>query len=191
MASAAWRARSAARRTLADAGALSWMMIKQVLPCSSMGLFVPDERHDTVVGCYAAGNHAGVIRSLTASPGDGIVGWVAGHRRPAVNAEPALDFGLGVASLQPPLLSALAVPLEHDGALVAVLSVYASSRNAFSEDHARLLDLLAPRLAASIASVASRAGVNVEMPKTTVSRQRTGPDLTLLKLTTPNRRATG
>ena len=179
--------------TLADAGALSWMMIKQVLPCSSMGLFVPDERHDTVVGCYAAGNHAGVIRSLTASPGDGIVGWVAGHRRPAVNAEPALDFGLGVASLQPPLLSALAVPLVHDGALVAVLSVYASSRNAFSEDHARLLDLLAPRLAASIASVASRAGIDVEMPRATVSRQRTGPDLTLLKLTTPatSRRATG
>ena len=168
------------------------MMIKQVLPCSSMGLFVPDERHDTVVGCYAAGNHAGVIRSLTASPGDGIVGWVAGHRRPAVNAEPALDFGLGVASLQPPLLSALAVPLVHDGALVAVLSVYASSRNAFSEDHARLLDLLAPRLAASIASVASRAGIDVEMPRATVSR-RTGPDLTLLKLTTRagSRRATG
>ena len=179
--------------TLADAGALSWMMIKQVLPCSSMGLFVPDERHDTVVGCYAAGNHAGVIRSLTTSPGDGIVGWVAGHRRPAVNAEPALDFGLGVASLQPPLLSALAVPLVHDGELVAVLSVYASSRNAFSEDHARLLDLLAPRLAASIASVASRAGIDAEMPRATVSRQRTGPDLTLLKLTTPatSRRATG
>jgi putative nucleotidyltransferase with HDIG domain len=167
--------------TLADAGALSWMMIKQMLPCSSMGLFVPDERHDTVVGCYAAGSHAGVIRTLTASPGDGIVGWVAGHRRPAVNAEPALDFGPGAATLQPPMMSALAVPLVHDGALVAVLSIYASSRNAFSEDHARLLDLLAPRLAASIASVASRAGINVEMPKSSGSRQRTGPDLTLLK----------
>jgi len=167
--------------TLADAGALSWMMIKQVLPCSSMGLFVPHERHDTVVGGYAAGSHAAVIRSLTASPGDGIVGWVAGHRRPAVNAEPALDFGLGVASLQPPLLSALAVPLVHDGVLVAVVSVYASSRNAFSEDHARLLDLLAPRLAASIASVAGRAGLDVELPKATVARQRSGPDLTLLK----------
>ena len=107
---------------LADAGALSWMMLKQVLPCSSMGLFVPDERHDILVGCYAAGNHAALIRGLRASPGDGIVGWVAGHRRTATNAEPALDFGLGVASLQPPLLSALAVPLLHDGALVAVLS---------------------------------------------------------------------
>ena len=48
--------------TLADVGALSWMMLKHVLPCASMGLFVPDEKHDTVVGCYAAGSHAGLIR---------------------------------------------------------------------------------------------------------------------------------
>jgi putative nucleotidyltransferase with HDIG domain len=172
---------------LADAGALSWMMLKQVLPCSSMGLFVPDERHDTVVGCYAAGSHAALIRNLHASPGDGIVGWVAGHRRTAVNAEPALDFGHGVASLQPPLLSALAVPLIHDGALVAVLSVYATSRGAFSEDHARLLDLLAPRLAASIASVAGRASADLDLPRTIATRSRTPSDLTLLK----GRRATG
>jgi putative nucleotidyltransferase with HDIG domain len=176
--------------SLADAGALSWMMLKQVLPCSSMGLFVPDERHDTVVGCYAAGSHAALIRGLQASPGDGIVGWVAGHRRPAVNAEPALDLGLGAASLQPPLLSALAVPLVHDGALVAVLAVYGTTRNAFSEDHARLLDLLAPKLAASIGSVSGRAASDFELPRTLGSKSRTGPDVTLLKLAT-SRRATG
>ena len=42
-ASAAWRERSAARPTWPTSGALSWMMLKQVLPCASMGLFVPDE----------------------------------------------------------------------------------------------------------------------------------------------------
>ena len=113
--------------SLPDVGALSWMMFKQVLPCSAMGLFVPDEASDTVVGCYAAGHHAGMIRGLQSSPGDGIVGWVAGHRRPAVNAEPALDFGLGSRAMDPPLLSALAIPLVHDGTLVAVLSLYATT----------------------------------------------------------------
>ena len=83
----------------------------------------------------------------------------------AVNAEPALDFGLSAAGLEPPLLSALAVPLVHDGALVAVLAVYATTRSAFSEDHARLLDLLAPRLAASMASVTGRAGAALEIPR--------------------------
>ena len=141
----------------ADVGALSWMMLKQMLPCSSMGLFVPEERDDTVIGCFAAGPHAATIRGLCASPGDGIVGWVAAHRRPAVNAEPALDFGRGAASLDPPLLSSLVVPLVHDGALVAVLAVYAANRVAFSDDHVRLLDLLAPRLAAAMSVVTEAA----------------------------------
>ncbi len=164
------------------------MMLKQVLPCASMGLFVPDERHDTVVGCYAAGSHAALIRGLQASPGDGIVGWVAGHRRNAVNAEPALDFGLSAAGLEPPLLSALAVPLVHDGALVAVLAVYATSSGAFSEDHARLLDLLAPKLAASMASVTGRAGAALELPRAHAARARDAVRIsTLLK----GRRATG
>jgi putative nucleotidyltransferase with HDIG domain len=135
---------------VADVGALSWMMIKQMLPAAAMGLFVPHEPDDTVVGCYAAGLHAATIRSLSTAPGDGVVGWVAAHRRAAINAEPALDFGLQVTTLDPPLLSSMAVPLVHDGTLVAVLAVYATTRGAFTDDHARLVDLLAPKLAASV-----------------------------------------
>jgi GAF domain-containing protein len=148
-----------------------------------MGLFVPEERNDTVVGAYAAGSHASLIRGLQASPGEGIVGWVAGHRRPAVNAEPALDFGVSAGELEPPLRSTLAVPLIHEGALVAVLAVYATTRGAFSEDHARLLDLLAPRLAASMASVAGR----IDEARMPAARPKLGADLTLLK----GRRAAG
>jgi GAF domain-containing protein len=139
--------------SMADVGALSWMMLKQMLPCSSMGLFVPDEHNDTVVGCFAAGPHAALIRGLCSMPGDGVVGWVAAHRRPAMNAEPALDFGVSVTSLEPPLQSTLAIPLVHEGGLVAVLAVYAPNKNAFSDDHLRLVDVLSPKLAASLAAV--------------------------------------
>jgi GAF domain-containing protein len=82
-----------------------------------------------------------------------VVGWVAAHRRPATNAEPALDFGVTVTSLEPALLSSLAVPLIHEGHLIAVLAIYGTTRNAFSDDHIRLFDLLSPRLAASLATV--------------------------------------
>jgi GAF domain-containing protein len=68
-----------------------------------------------------------------------------------VNAEPALDFGYEVTRLDPPLTSCLAVPLLHERSLVAVLCLYGNAR--FSEDHARLLDLLVPRLAASVAAL--------------------------------------
>jgi putative methionine-R-sulfoxide reductase with GAF domain len=175
---------------VADAGALSWMMIRQMLPCTSMGLYLPDEAHDTVVGSYAAGSHAPLLRSLRTCPGNGIVGWVAGHRRTAVNAEPALDFGAGAGRLEPPLLSALAVPLVHDGAMVAVLCVYAPTRQAFSDDHARLLELLAPRLAMSIAAVSGRVCAAFEAPRAAAVRGRPPSELTLLKGPAA-RRATG
>jgi putative nucleotidyltransferase with HDIG domain len=142
---------------VADVGALSWMMLKQMLPCAAMGVFVPEERNDTVVGCYSAGSHAARIRALTASPGDGVIGWVAANRRAAVNAEPAIDYGVDVATLDPPLLSMMAMPLLHEGRLVAVLAVFASARGAYAEDHARLIDLLSPKLAASLAVVQNRA----------------------------------
>ncbi len=139
----------AGEASVADVGALCWMMLKPMLPCAAIGLFVPDERNDTVVGRYAAGHHAGMLRSLCTPVGNGVVGWVAAHRRAALNAEPALDFGLRATTLDPPLRSSLAIPLMHEGTLVAVLAIYATSEGAFTDDHGRLLDLLAPKLAAS------------------------------------------
>jgi putative nucleotidyltransferase with HDIG domain len=161
-----------------DVGALSWMMLKQVLPCSSMGLFVLDERTDTVIGAYAAGPRAAAIRALSTPAGNGLIGWVAAHRRPVTNAEPALDFGAATAALEPPLQSALAVPLVHEGALVAVIAIYAGTRNAFSDDHARLVELLAPTLASSLAAVLGRNRSSRQEPST---RQASPIDFTLLK----------
>jgi GAF domain-containing protein len=143
----------AGEANITDVGALSWMMLKPMVPAAAMGLFVIDDERDAVVNCFAAGVHASMIRHHAASPGDGVVGWVAAHRRPATNAEAALDFGLQAASLEPPLHSAFAIPLVHEGTLIAVLAMYGTTRNAFTDDHIRLFDLLAPRLAAALATV--------------------------------------
>ena len=53
----------------------------------------------------------------------------------------------------------LALPLIHEGEICAVLALYASSKHAFTDDHARLLELLAPKLAASLAVVAAPASI--------------------------------
>lgn len=143
----------AGEASLGDVGALCWMMLRHVAPCTAMGLFVPDERDDTVIAAYAAGSHAPLIRGLATVPGSGVVGWVAANRRTAANAEPALDFGHDVSRLEPPLLSMVALPLVYEGTLIAVLALYGTARNAFGEDHARLLELLAPSLASSLAAV--------------------------------------
>jgi putative nucleotidyltransferase with HDIG domain len=145
----------AGEASLTDVGALAWMMLRNVVPCTSMALFVTDEGCDAVSVRFAAGAHAGHLRQVRKARGTGVAGWVSATRRGALNAEPSLDLGFGVSTMTPPLLATIAVPLTHEGCCVGVLALYSSSWNAFSEDQLRLLELLAPSFAASVAMVAT------------------------------------
>jgi putative nucleotidyltransferase with HDIG domain len=136
--------------TIIDVGSLMWMIVRQVLPCQSMAIFLVDEQHDEVAVRFAAGAHAHVLRSVTRPTGTGIAGWVAVNARPAVNADAALDLGLRAMELTPQLRSCLAVPLMDSEALVAVLALYGDKSGAFSDDDVRLVELLAPRLASAL-----------------------------------------
>lgn len=139
--------------TIADVGALTWMMLRQVVPCTSMGIFLYDESADAVTMQYADGMHASAIRGTRLTLGAGIAGWSAANRRFVLNSDPAIDLGPAVQSLTPPLRSSLSIPLVRENQLVAVISLYAATPDGFTNDHARLLTLLAPSLATSIASL--------------------------------------
>ena len=139
--------------SLTDVGALAWMMIRNVVPCTSMALFVNDEGQDAVAVRFAAGAHAPVLRRVRKQRGAGISGWASATRRGVLNADASLDLGPDAAAMTPPLRSALAVPLSHEGSCVGVLTLYAATANAFSEDQLRLLELLAPSFGASVATV--------------------------------------
>jgi hypothetical protein len=148
--------------SLSDAGALAWVMLRNVAPCTSMALFLPDAAEDAVVARFAAGSHAATLRSLRVCRGTGVAGWCAANRHSVLNADPRLDLGPAAGTLSPPLLSSIALPLSTDGELVAVMVLYTSRPDGFSEDHQRLLELLAPSLGASVAAAlepkAARAG---------------------------------
>jgi GAF domain-containing protein len=139
--------------TIADVGALTWMMLRQVVPCASMGIFLRDDRHDAMIVQYADGAHASTLRGARVTLGAGIAGWSAAHRRFVLNGDPSIDLGPGVTSCSPPLRTSLTVPLAYEGQVLAVISLYATNPEAFTDDHARLLTLLAPSLATSIASL--------------------------------------
>ena len=143
--------------SIVDVGALAWMLIRNVIPCTSMALYVNDDGQDAVIAGFTAGAHAGVLRRVRKARGAGISGWASANRRGVLNAEASLDLGPDAVSMTPPLRAALAVPLTHDGSCVGVLTLYASSANAFSDDQMRLLELLAPSVAASVSSVAAAA----------------------------------
>jgi putative nucleotidyltransferase with HDIG domain len=134
----------------ADVGALLWTILKQVLPCDAMAIFVPEGATDQVVARYAAGAHAARLRAVRCATGAGIAGWVAVTHKPAINADPVID--LGQEDREPALRSSVALPIVDAGTLVAVLALYRAGAEAFGEDHVRLLELLAARLSSSLAT---------------------------------------
>ena len=134
---------------LADIGSLLWALIPHVVPCDAMALFLPDESHDHVVIRYAAGAHAHALHGVTRPTPQGVAGWVAVHRTSVVNAEPILDLGFR-ATATPALRSSLVTPLISSDAVIAVLALYSRELLAFSDDHLRVIELLAPRLAESM-----------------------------------------
>ena len=138
---------------LADIGSLLWALIRQVVPCDAMALFLPDEDHDHVVIRHAAGAHAHALRGVTRPTPQGVAGWVAVHRTSVVNAEPILDLGFRAAST-PALRSSLVTPLISSDAVIAVLALYSKELLAFNDDHLRVIELLAPRLAESMIDAA-------------------------------------
>lgn len=166
--------------SVSDVGALAWMTLRQVLPAVSMALFVEDEAQDLLVVPYAAGAHAPVLRGLRGVRGGGIAGWSAVTRTGVLNADPALDLGPEAGTLEPPLRSTLTVPLTHDGRSVGVLSCYASQKGGFTEDHQRLLELVAASLGTAVAAVGQAQSAGTPRPLAPPAR-RTGTHLAVVK----------
>ena len=151
---------------LSDLGALIWMLVRDVVPCTSLALFLPDERADAMVARFAAGAQAPALRSARYGMSRGAVGWTAVNRRMIVNGDPVS----GADGLDPslPPQSVCTLPLVDDGRLVAVLALYTARATPFADAQAHLLELLAPRLATTVASATTRhaAGDPVEsLPK--------------------------
>ena len=154
---------------LSDVGALMWVLLRQIVPCDSLALFLPDVAHDAVVVRYAAGAHAHALRGVTRPAATGVAGWVAVNRAAVINAEPVLDLGFRAGSI-PALRSSVVVPLVDSDAVIAVLSLYSRELRAFNEDHLRVLELLAPRLASSLIDAVIAEEDAVVVPRTPALR---------------------
>ena len=163
------------RARLSDVGSLVWMLLRQVVAGDAMALFLLDDEHDEVVIRYAAGLHAPSLLGVTRPTATGVAGWAAANRRSVLNANPALDLGFRAESA-PALRSCVVAPLLDTDSLVAVLAIYSTRPDAFGEDHARLLEVLGPSLAATLVDAviadhdSAAAAPNPTAPLTLVQR---------------------
>jgi putative nucleotidyltransferase with HDIG domain len=130
-------------RTLAGAvssqhlGESLWIHLRSRIPASTFVLYGYDPECDVLVAIYATGVRAGEHRGSQIPVGERLSGWVAATRQAMVNSDARLDLD-ETARDRSALRSALAVPVEIDGRLVAVLSFYAAETNAFTDAHRRL-----------------------------------------------------
>ena len=73
-------------------------------------------------------------------------------RQTILNSDARLDFGNSVPELTAGLASAASIPLCIEDQLVGVLTIYSSTPAGYTEQHLKLLHVVAPRLATALAS---------------------------------------
>jgi putative nucleotidyltransferase with HDIG domain len=148
-----------------DILSLMSVRLKHIVPCESMTIYLL--QNGILTPGLVSGENFSIFSSLRIPLGEGLCGWVAQHCKPIVNGNPAVEPGyvergyvergyvepgsardgtkLGM------LRSALAVPLEGDCGVIAVLALYRGPQDAFTKD-----DL------GKVESVVSRMGPVVE-----------------------------
>jgi putative nucleotidyltransferase with HDIG domain len=95
--------------------------------------YVPET--DEIVALHAAGPLDSVLLGLRIQVGQRLSGWVAANRQAIINSDAALDLVELAPLAEPPLRSCLSVPLESEGALTGVVSLYSVNESSFSSSH--------------------------------------------------------
>jgi len=120
--------------------------IRRAISCDALALCACED--DFVRVKLADGEAGAGLGSLSVRQGDGLIGWVAEFGKPILNGNPSVEPGYAEArGGQPALLSALALPLIHQGRTVGVLALYRKDRDAFAGDEMVSMLELCPALA--------------------------------------------
>jgi putative nucleotidyltransferase with HDIG domain len=160
-----------------DVLAMASQLMAGVIPEATIAWFLIDEISGRLAVADAAGPGAREVRGVSLAMAEGLSGWVAAQRQVIVNSEAALDLGERAARAH--LQCCLSAPLIAGEALVGTITLYARKSSAFSEDHARLVQIIAPHVAQAICT--SRRSESSAQPKAAASKPQT-PTLPELRL---------
>jgi diguanylate cyclase (GGDEF)-like protein len=141
------------RLELADAADIISKHLRRIVPASTCVIFLYDIENDELVVAHASGDNAPHFADLRIPRGQRLAGWVAANKQSILNSDPVLDLGESARHLKPRLRSCLSTPLTSSSQLVGVLSVYSTTVDAFTEDHQRLLEVVARQVSETIRQV--------------------------------------
>jgi diguanylate cyclase (GGDEF)-like protein/putative nucleotidyltransferase with HDIG domain len=135
---------------LADAADLISKHLRRLVPATTCVFFIYDRHTDELAAAHAAGENASHFASIRIAMGQRLSGWVAANRQTILNSDPMLDLGEVARVLKPALRSCLSTPLLVDLELVGVLTVYSTHREAFTEDHRRIAEVVARQVSQTV-----------------------------------------
>ena len=138
---------------LADAADIISKHLRRIVPASTCVFFLYDIERDELVAAHASGDNAAHFVELRIPRGQRLTGWVAANKQSIVNSDPVLDLGESARHLRPQLRSCLSTPLLSNSQLVGVLSVYSTIVDIFTDDHRRLIEVVARQVSESIRQV--------------------------------------
>ncbi len=124
--------------------------LRRLVPSSACVFYTYDVDRDELVATHASGEHAAHIKGLRVPLGQRLSGWVAANRQTIRNSDPVLDLGESARAMNPRPRSCLSTPLLSGKTLVGVLSLYSSNKDAYSEDHERIIEVVARQVSAAI-----------------------------------------
>ncbi len=121
--------------------------VGHVVPYDTCAIYLFDELKNYARVAHVAGRHAGLLRERCIAPGEGVIGFVLANRRPVTGFDPMLDFAEFALPEDERYRSMVALPLIKEERLLGVIAVYSLAHDPYTDDHVRLLDMVA-RLAA-------------------------------------------
>jgi len=139
--------------SMSEAADLIAKHLKRLIPSSACVFYLYEIDRDELRAAFVFGEHAGLIRGLRIPVGQRLSGWVAAHKQTVRNSDPVLDLGESARAMSPRFRSSLSTPLVSEQALVGVLSLYSSNKDAYSEDHERIVEVVGRQVSIVMAEV--------------------------------------
>lgn len=137
----------AGRGSIADTGTTIVNHLRRLIPFSLSVMYLFDESSDELVAKHATGDVGALTVNLRIARGQRLSGWVAANRQIIVNSDATLDFGEVAKTFHPPLRSCLSAPLVCNDQLVGVLTLYSNRNEGFTDEHRRIIEVVARQVA--------------------------------------------
>lgn len=132
---------------ISDAGDVIADHIRRLIPWSLCVFYLCDPVSDELDARHVVGESATLVRGMRIPLGKRLSGWVAANRQTILNSDPALDLGEAARSRALPLRSCISTALVSEDQLVGVLSLYSDETKGFTEDHRRIIEIIAQHVA--------------------------------------------